>query len=74
MDAAFVKTGSKNEELLAVQCDHNDLCYLDTTAEYFKRVCTFVDTSIEDARLRIVKGSPKRKSCNHAVPALWLIF
>ena len=47
-----------NEEVLAVDTDHNTLCNLDVQAEYFQRICSFIDVSLQDARFAIIKGSP----------------
>ena len=59
MDRSFVKTESLNEELLGIDLDHNMLCNLNVTADYFKRICEFINGSLEEARLRIAEGSPE---------------
>lgn len=66
MDAAFVKTGSHNEEVLPVDLDHNTLCCLSVTAEYFARILEFLESSLRDARFRIIQGSPKCLSLPHS--------
>ncbi|KAL8305078.1 hypothetical protein RB598_003018 [Gaeumannomyces tritici] len=58
MDEAFVKTNSSYEEMLGIAADHNTLCHVDTSAKHFGKISTFISTSLEDARLKIVKGSP----------------
>lgn len=59
MDAEFVRTRSRNEELLGIDLDHNTICNLNVTADYFERICEFIDTSLQETRLKIIKGSPK---------------
>jgi hypothetical protein len=59
MDAEFVRTRSRNEELLGIDLDHNTICNLNVTADYFERICEFIDASLQETRLKIIKGSPK---------------
>lgn len=58
MDAAFVKTGCWNEEILGVDSDHSSLCNLEVAAGYFQCICTFIESALQDARFKIIKGSP----------------
>ena len=52
-----------NEELLALEIDHKNLC----NDNGFENITEFLETKLEDSRLRILKGSPDCKvvmACN----------
>lgn len=58
MSELFVRTGSVNEEILGIDTDHMNLCNIKVNTEWFPKICEFISTVLEDARFRIVKGSP----------------
>lgn len=47
----------QNEQFLAFETDHRGLCNVDPAWPAFKELYSFIETSLEDTRLRIVKGS-----------------
>lgn len=55
---ASVKTGLDLERIVAIDSDHPGLCNLDVQSSYFAEMCKFIDESLEDARLRVGRGSP----------------
>ena len=54
-------TNARQEELLALDSQHKDLCNVDTSSTGFKAILSFLTAVLEDTRLRIVRGSPECK-------------
>ena len=59
---AFVTTNACQEEFLALNSQHNSLCNIDTASTEYVTIVEFLNGVLEDARLRIVRGSPECKS------------
>ena len=57
----FVTTNARQEELLALDSQHKDLCSVDTSSTGFRAILGFLTAVLEDTRLRIVRGSPECK-------------
>ena len=57
----FVTTNARQEELLALDSQHKDLCNVDTSSTGFTAILRFLTAVLEDTRLRIVRGSPECK-------------
>ena len=58
----FVTTNARQEELLALDSQHNTLCNIDIASTEFLTIVDFLTGALEDTRLRIVRGSPECKS------------
>lgn len=52
-------THSRQEELLGINTDHQNLCNVDAAGYEFAKLVDFLTTVLEEARLRIVNGSPQ---------------
>lgn len=55
-------TNARQEELLALNSKHKDLCKIDTASNGYTTIVDFMTAVLEDTRLRIVRGSPECKS------------
>lgn len=55
-------TNARQEELLALDSKHKDLCHIDTTSNGYAAIVDFLAAVLEDTRLRIVRGSPACES------------
>lgn len=49
------------ERVLGLDADHKGLCDFDVGSREFRDVASFIETALEDARLRITTGSPDCK-------------
>lgn len=55
----FVQIHFPRERVLALHADHRDLCDFDANSAEFSQIGEFIETALEDARLKIRHGSPE---------------